>query len=104
MEQDFYRERLRRQHGLSLRVPPEEDREIIHRIIYDELCQGKLLESSRAQYRRVMTDFAAQGAEGIILGCTEISLLVGQADSTLPLFDTTELHAFAAVEWALAAD
>lgn len=104
MEQDFYRERLSRQHGLSVRVPPAADCEIIHRIIYGELCQGKLIESSRAEYRRVMADFAAQGVEAVILGCTEISLLIGQADAALPLFDTTELHALAAVERALAAD
>ena len=103
MEQDFYRERME-QHGLRVLVPPANDREIIHRIIYEELCLGKLVAESRVQYRRVMAALAAQGAEGIILGCTEISLLIGPADSTLPLFDTTALHASAAAERALSPD
>lgn len=101
MEQDFYRDRLRERHGLNVLVPAPEDRELVHRIIYEELCLGKVVPESRAQYRRVMADLVAQGAQAIILGCTEISLLVGQGDSTVPLFDTTAIHARKAAELAL---
>jgi len=103
MEQDFYRDRLRDRHGLKVLVPRGEDRAIIHRVIYDELCLGQVIPASRAAYRRVIAELAADGAEAIILGCTEISLLVDQRDSPLPLFDTTGIHARQAVEWALAA-
>ena len=102
MEQPFYRERLSERHGLQVIVPNTEDRDTIHRIIYDELCLGTVLPESRRAYRRVMESLAAQGAQAIILGCTEISLLVGEQDSELPLFDTTAIHARAAAEWALA--
>ncbi|NRR29432.1 aspartate/glutamate racemase family protein [Oxalobacteraceae bacterium] len=101
MEQDFYRERLRQHHGLEVVVPNPEDREIIHRVIYEELCLGKVNPASRDEYRRIMADLARQGAQGIILGCTEISLLVCQQDAELPLFDTTAIHARAAALWAL---
>lgn len=101
MEQDFYRDRLRERHGLNVLIPAPEDRELVHRIIYEELCLGKVVPESRAQYRRVMADLVAQGAQAIILGCTEISLLVGQGDSTVPLFDTTAIHARKAAELAL---
>jgi aspartate racemase len=101
MEQDFYRDRLRERHGLKVLIPPPEDRDLVHRVIYQELCLGKIDPGSRIQYRRVMADLAAQGAQAIILGCTEISLLVDQADSTVPLFDTTAIHARKAAELAL---
>ena len=101
MEQDFYVGRLRDRHGLDVLVPEAEDRALVHRVIYDELCQGRVLEASREAYRRVMADLAEQGAEGILLGCTEVDLLVGPADATVPLFDTTRLHARRAVELAL---
>lgn len=103
MEQDFYRDRLRERHGLTVLIPPPEDREIVHRVIFDELCLGRVIPDSRAQYRRIMANLAAQGAEGILLGCTEISLLVGQRDSRVPLFDTTSIHARSAAEYALSA-
>ncbi|MBK7473282.1 MAG: aspartate/glutamate racemase family protein [Betaproteobacteria bacterium] len=102
MEQAFYRDRLRERHGLEVRVPGPAERALVHRIIYDELCQGVVLPESRATYRRVMADLAAQGAQAIILGCTEISLLVGQQDAGVPLFDTTAIHAHAAADEALA--
>jgi aspartate racemase len=101
MEQDFYRDRLRERHGLQVLIPARADRELVHRIIYEELCLGKVLPDSRVQYRRVMADLAAQGAQAIILGCTEIALLVDQRDSTVPLFDTTGIHARKAAELAL---
>jgi aspartate racemase len=104
MEQDFYRDRLRERHGLRVLIPNPEDREIIHRVIYEELCLGKVVPESRVEYRRVMAELTAQGAEAIILGCTEISLLVGQQDSEVPLFDTTSIHARRAAEWALSAE
>ncbi|HEY0584943.1 MAG TPA: aspartate/glutamate racemase family protein [Pseudoduganella sp.] len=102
MEQDFYRDRLRERHGLTVHIPAAEDRKIVHRIIYEELCMGKIVPESRAQFRRVMAGLAAQGAQAIILGCTEISLLVGQADSLVPLFDTAAIHARTAAELAMA--
>ncbi len=102
MEQAFYRDRLRERHGLDVRVPGPAGRALVHRIIYDELCQGVVLPESRETYRRVMAELAAQGAQAIILGCTEISLLVGQDDAEVPLFDTTEIHAHAAADEALA--
>jgi aspartate racemase len=104
MEQDFYRERLRERHGIGVLIPAQEERNIIHRVIYDELCLGKLVPESRDQYRRIMAGLAARGAQAIILGCTEISLLVDQSDSSVPLFDTTSIHARQAAELALAAD
>jgi aspartate racemase len=102
MEQDFYVGRLRDQHGLDVLVPDEDDRQIVHRVIYEELCVGVVDDGSRDEYRRVMRDLAARGAEGILLGCTEIDLLVGEQDSPVPVFDTTRLHAQRAVELALA--
>ena len=102
MEQDFYRDRLITQHGLIVLTPSDHDRSIVHRIIYEELCVGKVLTDSRDEYRRVMAELVAQGAQAIILGCTEIALLVDQRDASVPLFDTTYLHARGAAEWALA--
>jgi aspartate racemase len=102
MEDAFYRDRLQNLHGLRVVVPGPEDRETAHRIIFEELCLGVVTDESREAYRRIMAHLASQGAEAIILGCTEISLLVQPEDSTLPLFDTTSLHAHAAAEAALA--
>jgi aspartate racemase len=101
MEQDFYKGRLVERYGLEVIVPEKADRGTIHRVIYDELCQGKIEASSKAQYVRILHDLADKGAEGIILGCTEIMLLVEQADSPVPVFDTTTIHAVAAVDYAL---
>jgi aspartate racemase len=103
MEQAFYRERLRERHGLQVLVPEPADREALHRIIFEELCLGVIRPEARSLFRGIMARLAAQGAEAIILGCTEISLLVSQEDSKVPLFDTTALHAQAAAEAALAA-
>jgi aspartate racemase len=102
MEQAFYRDRLRERHGLKVIVPDEDDRGIVHRIIYEELCLGIVRPESRAEYLRIMGKLSAQGVQAIILGCTEISLLVGAGDSAVPLFDTTAIHARAAAEAALA--
>ena len=103
MEQEFYRDRLSARHGLSVIVPDTLDRATIHRIIYDELCVGVVLQESRSQFRRIMASLVAQGAQAIILGCTEISLLISQDDASVPLFDTTAMHAQAAADEALAA-
>ena len=102
MEQAFYADRLRERHGLAVFVPAAADRDEIHRVIYEELCLGKILDASRAFYRDAIARLVARGARGVILGCTEITLLVGQADSPVPTFDTTRLHAERAVELALA--
>lgn len=95
MEQDFYRNRLA-SHGVEVLVPDLDDRMTLHRVIFDELCRGQVLPESRAAYRRIMHELAAAGADAIILGCTEISLLVDASDAPIPLFDTTALHARAA--------
>lgn len=102
MEEDFYRGRLEQKFGLTALVPDAEGRDAVHRTIYEELCLGVTRESSRQAYRAIMHDLAQRGAEGIILGCTEIGLLVGPADSPVPLFDTTRIHAEEAVARALA--
>jgi aspartate racemase len=101
MEQDFYRSRLERAHGLTVLTPPQADRGLIHQIIYNELCLGEVKDSSRQTYLNVMADLQAQGAQAIILGCTEIAMLVQAQHTTLPLFDTTALHARSAALWAL---
>ena len=101
MEQNFYRGRLTDRHGLTVIVPDPADQEIVHRVIYEELCQSDIRAESRAQYREIMQRLIEAGAEGLILGCTEIALLVGPDDAPVPLFDTTALHARAAVAWAL---
>ena len=103
MEQAFYRDRLSERHGLRVVVPGPEDRETVHRIIYQELCLGVVTAESRSVYGGIIAKLAAQGAQAIILGCTEISLLVTQQDSAVPLFDTTAIHARAAALEALAA-
>ncbi|MGW3076212.1 MULTISPECIES: aspartate/glutamate racemase family protein [unclassified Kitasatospora] len=101
MEQDFYRGRLTAG-GLDVLVPQADSRALVHRVIYEELCVGQVREESRAAYRRVIGDLVAGGAEGIVLGCTEIELLVRPEDSPVPVFPTTRLHAEAAVDAALA--
>jgi aspartate racemase len=103
MEQDFYTGRLRDKHGLTVLVPEEPDRRIVHDVIYDELCVGIVEDGSREEYRRIMRALAEAGAEAILLGCTEIDLLVGPGDAPVPTFDTTRLHAERAVELALEA-
>jgi aspartate racemase len=103
MEQSFYRSRLESKHGLEVIIPPEQDRALVDRVIGEELGRGKILETSRADYLRIIDDLARQGAEGVILGCTEIPLLVQQRDSNVPLFDTTAIHAQAAALFALSA-
>jgi aspartate racemase len=102
MEQDFYKGRLVDHYHLNVLVPDAPDRETIHRVIYEELCLGQILPASRAAYQAVIGRLVEAGAEGIILGCTEIGLLIGDQDSPVPLFDTTRLHAAAAVDIALA--
>lgn len=102
MEEEFYRERLE-SHGLTVLVPGPEDRALVHRVIYDELVQGVVSGSSREAYRQVMARLVSSGAEGVVLGCTEIELLVGPEDATVPLFPTTRLHVEAAVDLALRA-
>ncbi|MBD9425114.1 aspartate/glutamate racemase family protein [Pseudomonas sp. PDM15] len=101
MEQPFYRERLESRHGIQVLVPDEADRLLVHRVIYEELCMGTVREESRQAYREVIARLVAQGAQAVILGCTEIGLLVGDADAAVPLFDTTLLHARAAADQAL---
>jgi aspartate racemase len=103
MEQDFYVGRLCERHGLDVLVPDEADRRVVDDVIYDELCIGLIRDDSREQYRRVMKTLVDRGAEAILLGCTEIDLLVTQADATVPLFDTTRIHVEKAVDLALVA-
>lgn len=100
MEQDFYRSRLEA-HGLEVLLPNADDRADVHRIIYQELCMGNVSQESRARYIAIMLHLVGQGAEAIILGCTEIVMLVGDVDVGVPLFDTTTIHAHAAVAFAL---
>ncbi|WP_116367335.1 aspartate/glutamate racemase family protein [Parahaliea mediterranea] len=102
MEQDFYRERLRSGFGIATRVPEAADRATVHRIIYEELCQGRVLDASRLEYQRIIDALAASGAEAVVLGCTEIGLLVQQEHSAVRLLDTTAVHAAKAVDFALA--
>jgi aspartate racemase len=101
MEQDFYVGRLRERHGLDVLVPDAADRRIVHDVIYEELCVGVVDDDSREEYRRIIRGLAERGAEGILLGCTEIDLLVGPRDAPVPVFDTTRLHAERAVDLAL---
>ena len=101
MEEDFYKGRLTRTSGLDVLIPEPDEMATVNRIIYDELCVGKILQDSKAAYAQIMEGLVKKGAQGIILGCTEIGLLVQQTDSTAPLFDTTKIHAEAAVAFAL---
>lgn len=101
MEDDFYAGRLKEKHELEVIIPPEEDRGIVHRVIFEELVLGVVKEGSRAEFLRIMEDLQAKGAEGVIEGCTEIVMLVQQEHTKIPLFDTTAIHAQKAVEMAL---
>ena len=101
MEQDFYKERLAEKHGLEVLIPDEPDRELIHRVIYDELCLGVVKEESRQHFVDIIEKLVADGAQGVILGCTEIEMLVREGDCDVPLFPTTRIHAEAAVAYAL---
>jgi aspartate racemase len=101
MEQDFYRQRMRERHGIETLVPDEADRDVVHKVIFEELCRGIVRDESREAYRKIIGRLVEQGAEGIILGCTEISMLISPEDSPVPVFDTTALHARKAAEHAL---
>ena len=101
MEDDFYKGRLIDKHGLDVIVPTEDERLAVHQIIYDELCLGEIRQASRQRYVGIMDNLVRRGAQGIILGCTEIGLLVGAEDASVPVFDTTRIHAEAAVAFAL---
>lgn len=101
MEEDFYRSRLNKSFGLSILIPAEGDRGLVNDVIFSELCQGVIRQSSRDRFKAIIAELASQGAEGIVLGCTEIPLLIKQEDSAIPLFDTTLMHALRAVDFAL---
>lgn len=101
MEQDFYKDRLLAQE-IEVLIPAEADRMLVHQVIYDELCLGQINPDSRLAYQQIIAGLVAQGAEGVILGCTEIGLLVQPEDAAVPLFDTTAIHARAAADWMLA--
>jgi aspartate racemase len=101
MEEDFYKGRLIDRHGFKVVTPDASDRETVHRVIYEELCLGMVKQASREQYIAIMEQLVQAGVEGIILGCTEIELLVHEKDCRVPLFPTTRIHAVAAVECAL---
>jgi aspartate racemase len=101
MEESFYRGRLQELHGLEVIVPTSEDREVVHRVIYEELVLGKISSASRQEYQRITAKLEAEGAQGVILGCTEIGLLLKAGDAGVPLFDTALIHAEAAADMAL---
>jgi len=101
MEEDFYKGRLKEKYGLDVIIPNEEERQIVHDVIYKELCIGEIKQSSKEQFKKIIQNLVSNGAEGIILGCTEIPLLIKQEDVEVPLFDTTMIHAKAAVEYAI---
>ncbi|MEE8597783.1 MAG: amino acid racemase, partial [bacterium] len=101
MEQDFYKGRLSENYGLNVLVPGNEDRQVVHNIIYQELCLGKIESNSKTEYLRIIDSLANQGAEAVILGCTEIGMLVNQGDTKVRLLDTTAIHAEKAVEYAI---
>jgi aspartate racemase len=101
MEQDFYKGRLNENYGLNVLVPESEDRKVVHRIIYQELCLGKIESNSKAEYLRIIDSLSNQGADAVILGCTEIGMLVNQEDTEIRLLNTIEIHAEKAVERAL---
>ena len=102
MEQDFYRDRLTQRFGIEVLIPEQPERKLVHRVIYDELCLGKIVDNSRREYLSVMAKLAGRGAQAIILGCTEIALLVQQQHTAIHLYDTTQLHCAAAVRTATA--
>jgi aspartate racemase len=101
MEEDFYKGRLSEKFGLEVLIPDKQDREIVHKVIYDELCLGKINRTSKEKFKEIISGLKKEGAQGIILGCTEIPLLIKQGDLTMPVFDTTRIHAKAGVEFAL---
>ncbi len=101
MEGEFYKAVLKEKHGIDVVIPRDEDREIVHRVIYQELVKGKICDESRAEYARIIEESKRAGAEGVVLGCTEIPLLIHQEDVSVPVFDTTAIHSIAAVDWAL---
>ncbi len=101
MEQAFYRERLEQRFGIRVLIPEAKQRELIHKVIYQELCLGRIEQRSRAEYLRIIAEMVNRGADGVVLGCTEIPLLVSQQDIDVPLFDTTQIHVMAAVDAAL---
>ncbi|WP_035577463.1 aspartate/glutamate racemase family protein [Halomonas sp. TG39a] len=101
MEQNFYTGRLEEQFGIEVVVPDQTERDVVHQIIYQELCQGRIEDDSRQRYLAIIDSLHAQGAQAVILGCTEIAMLVSQRDTSVPLYDTTALHAQKAVVWAL---
>ncbi|MCG9699437.1 aspartate/glutamate racemase family protein [Vibrio natriegens] len=101
MEQDFYKGRISEKFGIDVVVPTADEQTVVHDIIYQELCLGEIKTESRDRYLKIIANLHAQGAEAVILGCTEIALLVKQSDTTVPLYDTTEIHAAHGVEWAL---
>ncbi len=102
MEQDFYKGRLKDKHGLEVLIPEAEERRLVHEILYSELCMGEIKERSKEKFKDVIHNLVDRGAQGVILGCTEIPLIVSQDDYAIPLYDTTMLHARAAVDFALA--
>ncbi len=104
MEEDFYRGRLEERFGLRVLIPTDAERDEVHRVIYEELCQGKILDASRARYGEIVSALVSRGAEGVILGCTEIGLLLSSPDASVKLFDTAAIHAEAAVDRALQAE
>jgi aspartate racemase len=103
MEKDFYKAYIFDNFGIEVIVPPPEERELVHNIIYQELVQGKIINSSREVYKKIIKNLEKRGAEGVILGCTEIPILISDADVDIPTFDTTTIHAHKAVDWALGA-
>lgn len=104
MEKEFYKDRLQSRHGIEVVTPEARDRALVHRVIYEELCTGVVRDASRRDYIRIIDSLSHRGAEAVILGCTEIGMLVAQNDTRIPLLDTTLIHAEAAVEMAIAAD
>ena len=101
MEEEFYRGRLERDHGLEVLVPEADQRQTVHRVIYEELCRGRVRDESRLEYQRIVRDLVGRGAAGVILGCTEIGLLLGPQDAEVPLFDTAQIHAEEAARYSL---
>ncbi len=101
MNEDFYKGRLIEKHGIEVIIPNSEEMQIVHDIIYNELCLGEIKETSKEQYKKIIKNLAKKGAEGVILGCTEIPLLIKQEDVEVPLFDTTKIHAEFAVDYAI---
>ncbi|MBW2638193.1 MAG: amino acid racemase, partial [Deltaproteobacteria bacterium] len=101
MEEAFYRERLEDKFRIKVLIPEEEDREFVNSVIFNELCLGIIKDDSREKFREIIGNLVSKGAEGIVLGCTEIPLLIGQEDAEVPVFDTTKIHALSAVEFAL---